>query len=146
MSAGYFAITNLVYRYADLIDRGDLAGVGQLFAHGTMDTGDGNLLRGADAVEHSYDIVLRYPDGTPGTRHVTTNLLIDVDEDAGTGSCQSYVTVFQRFDDFPLQPVYQCCYADSFVRVDGTWRFEHRRMFDHRPGDTSRHLDWSKLG
>ena len=47
MSAGYFAITNLVHRYADLIDRGDLAGVGQLFAHGTMDTAFNAIEMGA---------------------------------------------------------------------------------------------------
>ena len=81
-----------------------------------------------------------YDDGTPRTRHVTTNLIIDVDEEAGTGTCRSYVTVFQQTDDFPLQPVYQNRYEDRFERVDGTWRFEHRRMCDHRPGDTSRHL------
>ena len=73
-------------------------------------------------------------------RHVTTNLMIDVDEDAGTGSCNSYVTVFQHTDDFPLQPVYQNRYEDTFVREDGTWRFDHRLMCDHRPGDTSHHL------
>ena len=87
-----------------------------------------------------YGVVIIYPDGTPRTRHVTTNLMIDVDEDAGTGTCHSYVTVFQHTDDFPLQPVYQNRYEDTFVREDGTWRFDHRLMCDHRPGDTSHHL------
>lgn len=140
MTPGHIAITNLVYRYARLIDSGDLQGVGELFAHGTVDTGDGNLLRGTDEVRDMYGVVILYPDGTPRTRHVTTNLMIDVDEDAGAGTCESYVTVFQQTDDFPLQPVYQNRYEDRFVRVDGTWRFAHRLMCDHRPGDTSRHL------
>ncbi len=140
MTPGYVAITNLVYRYARLIDAGNLQGVGELFAHGTVDTGDGNLLRGTDEVRDMYGVVILYPDGTPRTRHVTTNLVIDVDEDAGTGTCESYVTVFQQTDDFPLQPVYQNRYEDRFERVDGTWRFAHRLMCDHRPGDTSRHL------
>ena len=140
MTPGYFAITNLVYRYATLIDRGDLQGVGELFAHGSVDTGDGTQLRGTDAVRDMYDVVILYPDGTPRTRHVTTNLTIEVDEDAGTGSCHSYVTVFQQTEVFPLQPVYQNRYEDTFVRVDGTWRFAHRLMCDHRPGDTSHHL------
>jgi SnoaL-like domain len=139
-AGGYIAITNLVYRYAHLIDRGDLEGVGELFAQGSVDTGDGTMLSGKDAVRDMYDVVIRYPDGTPRTRHVTTNLMIEVDEEAGTGTCQSYVTVFQQTDDFPLQPVYQNRYEDRFVRVDGVWRFEHRLMCDHRPGDTSHHL------
>lgn len=139
-TSGYNAITTLVYRYADLIDRGDLEGVGALFARGSVDTGDGTVLRGHDAVRDMYGVVIIYPDGTPRTRHVTTNLMIDVDEDAGTGTCHSYVTVFQHTDDFPLQPVYQNRYEDTFVREDGTWRFDHRLMCDHRPGDTSHHL------
>ena len=134
------AITNLVYRYAELIDAGDLDGVGELFAHGSVDTGFGPVLHGKEEVRDSYGVVMIYDDGTPRTRHVTTNLIIDVDEEAGTGTCRSYVTVFQQTDDFPLQPVYQNRYEDRFERVDGTWRFEHRRMCDHRPGDTSRHL------
>ena len=139
-TSGYVAITNLVYRYAELIDRGDLQGVGELFAEGSVDTGNGQLCRGADEVRDMYDVVIIYPDGTPRTRHVTTNLIIDVDDEAGTGTCRSYVTVFQQTDDFPMQPVYQNRYEDRFVRADGTWRFEHRLMCDHRPADTSRHL------
>ncbi len=137
---GYEAITKLVYEYAKRIDRGDLKGVGALFAHGSVDTGDGIELRGMEAVRDMYGVVIIYPDGTPRTRHVTTNLMIDVDEQAGTGTCESYVTVFQRTDDFPLQPVYQNRYEDRFVRVDGAWRFAHRLMCDHCPGDTSHHL------
>ena len=139
-NSGYVAITKLIYRYADLIDRGDLDGLSELFAHATVDTGDGNLLHGSGPVRQMYSVVIIYPDGTPRTRHATTNLDIDVDEGTGTGTCRSYVTVFQQTDDFPLQPVYQNRYEDRFVRVDGEWRFEHRLMCDHRPGDTSHHL------
>jgi 3-phenylpropionate/cinnamic acid dioxygenase small subunit len=138
--SGYVAITKLVYRYAELIDSGDLDGLSELFAHATVDTGDGNLLHGQGPVRDMYSVVIIYPDGTPRTRHTTTNLVIDVDEQSGTGSCRSYVTVFQQLDDFPLQPVYQNRYEDRFVKADGEWRFEHRLMCDHRPGDTSRHL------
>ena len=86
-----------------------------------------------------YGVVILYPDGTPRTRHVTTNLTIEVDEDAGTGTCHSYVTVFQQTDDFPLQPVYQNRYEDTFVRVDGTWRFAERRFLIDLVGDMSAH-------
>ena len=141
LSNGYIAITQLVYRYATLIDRGDLEGVGALFADGSVDTGDGVILRGKDAVRDMYGLVILYPDGTPRTRHVTTNLVIEVDEHSGTGTCHSYVTVFQQTDDFPLQPVYQNRYEDTFVCADGAWRFAHRLMCDHRSGDTSHHLD-----
>src|SRR5580700_9359219 len=122
-TSGYVAITKLIYRYADLIDSGDLDGLSELFAHATVDVGDGNLLEGAGPVREMYSGVIIYPDGTPRTRHTTTNLDIDVDELAGTGTCRSYVTVFQQTDDFPLQPVYQNRYEDRFVRSGGQWRF-----------------------
>ncbi|HEY2302472.1 MAG TPA: nuclear transport factor 2 family protein [Acidimicrobiales bacterium] len=138
--SGYVAITRLVYRYAELIDAGDLDGLSELFAHATVDTGNGDQLRGAGPVREMYSGVIIYADGTPRTRHVTTNLVIDVDELSGTGTCRSYVTVFQHLDDFALQPIYQNRYEDRFVRHEGQWRFEHRLMCDHRPGDTSRHL------
>lgn len=136
------AIANLVYEYARLIDMGDFDGVGQLFANATMDQGTGDLLKGAQAVTDAYvRFTRRYPDdGTPKTRHVTTNLIINVDEDAGTATCHSYVVVFQRMDDFPLQPVWSNRYEDEFRRTDSGWEFAHRRMVDHMPGDTSRHL------
>jgi hypothetical protein len=51
-----------------------------------------------------------------------------------------YITVFQRTDDLPLQPVWTNRYEDRFRRVDGVWRFTHRRGFDHLPGDVSQHL------
>lgn len=140
-SPGRTAITELVYRYAELIDGGDFAGVGELFARGAIEAGAGEV-RGAQAVRDMYAGVIVYDDGTPRTAHVTTNLQIEVDEQSGTGTCRSIVTVFQRMDDFPLQPVYQCRYHDTFVRDADTdaWHFERRRMFDHRPGDTARHL------
>jgi hypothetical protein len=137
------AISNLVYRYAELIDAGDYDGVGQLFANATMEQGTGELIRGADEIRASYErYTRRYPDnGTPHTRHVTTNLLVEVDEEQGTATCHSYVVVFQQIDDFPLQPVWTNRYEDQFRRVAGQWQFAHRLMVDHMPGDTSRHLN-----
>jgi hypothetical protein len=44
MSDSAVEITNLIYRYAELIDAGDLAGVAGLFAHGRM-PGCGRCMR-----------------------------------------------------------------------------------------------------
>ena len=43
------AIERLLYRYADLIDAGDFAGIGQLFARGRIVAG-GSAVEGAAAV------------------------------------------------------------------------------------------------
>ena len=54
--------------------------------------------------------------GTPHTKHLVTNLVIDVDDVAGTASARSYFTVLQSLPDFPLQPIIAGRYRDDFER------------------------------
>jgi hypothetical protein len=136
------AIERLLHLYAERIDEGDFAGVGALFAEGEIraaDTGPG--IRGAEAVRRLYAATVRlHADGTPRTKHVTTNVIVDVDDAAGTGTARSSFTVLQQLDDFPLQVIVAGRYADAFVRSDGVWRFAVRRMHVDLQGDLSRHL------
>jgi ketosteroid isomerase-like protein len=141
--SGYNAVANLIGLYAERIDSGDFAGVGQLLAHAVVTAEGGDLeVRGADAVQAMYEgWTRRYEDnGTPHTKHVTTNLVIEVDEDAGTASCRSYITVLQATDALHLQPVFAGRYHDLFERVEGTWRFSGRHMITDYIGDLSQHL------
>ncbi|HEX4225523.1 MAG TPA: nuclear transport factor 2 family protein, partial [Pseudonocardiaceae bacterium] len=85
------------------------------------------------------DTVIRYPDGTPRTQHVTTNIAIDVDGDQATAT--SYVTVFQAVTDLlALQPIASGRYRDTFTRHNGQWRFVERRASMPLLGDVSHHL------
>lgn len=132
-----------MYGYAERIDLGDLAGVAALFAHATYKGGgpDDPGVEGAAAVQQILEtMVRRYDDGTPRTKHVTTNLVVDADDAAGTAAARSYYTVFQQVDDFPLQPVIAGRYHDRFERVDGRWRLTERVIFCDLVGDLSRHL------
>jgi 3-phenylpropionate/cinnamic acid dioxygenase small subunit len=99
------------------------------------------VFEGADAVRRMYEGATRlYDDGTPHTRHVTTNVAVEVDDDAGTGTARSYYTVFQQTDDLPLQAIIAGHYRDTFRRVDGRWAFDTREMFVDLTGDLSHHL------
>ena len=141
MSPNDRAIENLVYAYADRIDAGDLAGVGELFRNGRIQAAPGVVFEGAEAVRGLYESTTRlHEDGTPRTHHVTTNVAVEVDEDAGTGWARSYYTVFQQTDELPLQPIIAGHYHDTFQRVDGVWCFETREMFVDLTGDLSHHL------
>jgi 3-phenylpropionate/cinnamic acid dioxygenase small subunit len=142
MTPGYVAITKLLYTYAECIDGGDFDGAGDLFAHGHVTVeGTSTDNAGKEAVAAMYTATTRkYADGTPRTKHVMTNPIIEVDEDAGTGTARSYFTVLQQVDDFPLQPVIAGRYRDEFERADGVWRFTHRHMICDLFGDLSRHL------
>lgn len=123
--------------YAARIDAGDLAGVGELFREGTLHSGGGRS--GREAVENWFrDILIIHPDGTPRTRHVTTNVRIAPGED--TASAHSYFTVFQAAEDFPLQPIAAGHYDDRFVRRGGEWLFAERTPVLQLTGDLTRHL------
>ena len=84
--------------------------------------------------------VIVYDDGTPQTKHVTTNLGIEVDDAVGTAISRSYFTALQALPDLPLQPIVSGRYYDRFERRDGQWRFVERRVQTDLVGDLSRHL------
>jgi hypothetical protein len=139
------AIENLLHTYAERIDEGDLEGVADLFAHGRIapapDTPPGEGIVGRDAVLGLYRGTTRlYEDGSPRTKHVTSNSIIDVDDAVGRAAARSYFTVFQQLDDFPLQPIISGRYRDTFHRLDGAWWFDTRVMQVDLKGDLSRHL------
>ncbi|MFE3830321.1 nuclear transport factor 2 family protein [Streptomyces sp. NPDC059092] len=134
------AVGNLIARYAELVDDGDFAGLGDLFADATLTAG-GEPVSGRDAVEKlCHDMMIVYADGTPRTQHVTTNVTIEVDEQANTAVSRSYVTVLQALPGLPLQPIAGGRYHDRFERRDGQWRFAERRLRIHLVGDVSHHL------
>jgi hypothetical protein len=137
---GYQAIGNLIAAYAELVDDGDFAGVGVLLGDATF-AGSGASVSGAGAIERMLrDMVIVYDDGTPRTRHVTTNVVIEADEAAGTALARAYFTVLQALPGFPLQPVVSGRYRDRFERRSGRWRFAERRVLVDLVGDVSRHL------
>jgi hypothetical protein len=135
-------LSNLIARYAELIDLGDLGGVADLLADAAVGAGDStSLLTGRDAILALYAATTRlHPDGTPGTKHVTTNLILDIDDDAGTASARSYWTVVQAVPGLPLQPILAGRYHDQFDRPDTSWRFVERRYLVELVGDVSHHM------
>lgn len=142
MSDSRTQIEALLYTYADRLDSGDFEGVAALFEHGCITAeGAGGATEGREAVLALYTAsVRRYADGTPRTRHLTTNVVVEVDEVAGTAHARAYFTVLQQLDDFPLQAIVSGRYRDSFVHADGRWRFATRHMSLDLVGDMSRHL------
>jgi 3-phenylpropionate/cinnamic acid dioxygenase small subunit len=146
MSAGswesYHAITTLLYRYAECIDAADFDGIGALFANGGISNeGYDGQITGADAVANLYRSTNRvHEDGTLRTRHLTTNVIVDIDEDAGHARTRSAFVVVQATPDLPLQPIVAGRYHDEFVRDAGGWRFAHRHILLEQLGDVQQHL------
>jgi len=140
------AIENLIATYAELVDSGDFAGLGALLADATF-IGSGAQVSGAAAIEQMFrDMLIVYDDGTPRTKHVTTNVIIDEGEGegegegAGTATARSYVTVFQARPGLTLQAIMSGRYQDRFEHRDGHWRFTERQVRVDLAGDLSGHL------
>lgn len=136
-------ITNLLYRYGALVDAGDYAGIGRLLAHAVVTDASGRLeLRGADAVRELYERSTRlYPEtGTPRTKHVISNPIVEIDETTDSARCTSQYVVYQQTESLPLQPIVAGHYEHAFSRVDGAWRITSHRFFVDLVGDLSQHL------
>jgi hypothetical protein len=139
------ALNALLMTYAEHVDAGRFAEVAALFEHATYRIvhADGEHVssyRGAAEVRAFCEQTRVHPDGTPRTKHVVTNVVIDVDGD--TATARSYATVLQQTDVLPLQPIASGRYVDRFERVDGRWRFADRLISGFLLGDRSQHIVW----
>jgi 3-phenylpropionate/cinnamic acid dioxygenase small subunit len=145
-------IRNLIHRYAEAVDQGRFEVLGELFADATvqMAMGSGPPGPGIDGrtVPAMFgDGIIVYADGTPRTRHLVTNTIIEVDEEAGRAAGRSYNTTLQQVPGRGIEIIATARYEDSFVYTDGTWRFSERVIRHssldgvHRDfiGDMSRH-------
>jgi 3-phenylpropionate/cinnamic acid dioxygenase small subunit len=136
-------ISELISRYAELIDVGDFEGVASLLATAELSfEGFDTVRRGRDEIRATYEAsTRRYEDGTPRTKHLVTNVVVDIEPTMGTASSRSYFTVLQAVPGaLALQPVVAGRYRDGFRSVDGTWRFSRRHIMVDLTGDLGHHL------
>lgn len=138
----YIAVNNLLFRYCDYLDRGEMDKMAALFTQATVYLGaaDEPIVRDPQRIEAMYrDYVKLYPDGTPRTQHVTTNVIV---EPCGTDQIktQSYVTVFQSTEHTSLQAIIGGRNLDIFSRHQGQWCFTERRIENDMWGDLRAHL------
>jgi ketosteroid isomerase-like protein len=137
------AVSNLIYSYAERIDEGDFAGVADVFEHATLTfEGFGDAISGRDAVEKLYtNTTRRYDDGTPRTKHVMTNVIVDIADDGVHASSRSYFTVLQAVPGkLALQPVIAGRYRHAYEKVDGCWRVTTMHIIIDLTGELGHHM------
>ena len=137
------AITKLVYTYAERIDAGDFAGIGALFEHATLTfEGYGATVSGPEAIEALYTrSTRRYDDGTPRTKHVMTNVIVDVADDGAHAASRSYFTVLQAVPGaLALQPVIAGRYRHTYQLVESHWRVASMHVMIDLVGDLGHHM------
>jgi 3-phenylpropionate/cinnamic acid dioxygenase small subunit len=142
MDSVHDAIANLIYAYAERLDAGDFEAVAEMFAHATFRSNSRpEVRRGSAAVLDVYRAtVTLHENGTPCTKHVTTNLMIDVDAGGRTASARCYFTVLQARPELPLQAIIAGRYQDAFALFDGVWCFTDRLVLVDLLGDLRFHL------
>lgn len=135
-------ITELLYRYAELIDAGDFDGVGQLLARSTFGGPASGSVSGAENIATLFaKTTRRYPDhgNTPRTRHLVLNPIVELNGD-GTATTRSTFCVVQDTETVPVQPIVVGRYYDKFSRDDEGWYFTERKVDIQMIGDVSAHL------
>jgi hypothetical protein len=134
------AIQRLMNEYCYSIDQGNLDGFASLFEHGSfgvMGDPNGPSVGKAGVLEFLQNVILY--DGKPHTKHLMSNVQIDVAEDGAKATAQSYLVVFQALPDFPMQAIFGGHYHDRFECREGRWCFVSREISADLLGDLSRH-------
>ncbi len=137
MSSAERQILNLIHRYAECVDDADFDGVSALFEHGEFHM-QGAPGRRGDGVGSIMRRRVATHEGSPCTKHVTTNTIIEIDGD--TAACRSYFTVLQATPTMPLQVIITGRYHDRFGCIDGVWHFTDRAVIIEQVGDMSQHV------
>jgi len=144
-------IRRIILSYPELVDRGDLAGVGRLLAGVRFGAASGRnapvipreqlTTRTAEEVRQTYEsAVIFYDDGLPHTKHIISNIDIAFSDDRQTASSRCYYAVLQALDDFPLQLIIAGRYEDVFEATPEGWRLTTRREYSDLVGDLRRHV------
>ena len=140
----YLAIQNLIHEYPRCSDKGDYEGVGRLLGGavvGMIGEEPGFKAEGDAAWTKIYEgSVRKYSDrGTPKTRHLIGNIVIEPDgPDKANAEC--YIVVFQQTETLPLQPIVAGTYFDKFAKIDGKWKLVARMEDMELHGDLSQHV------
>ena len=129
-------IRRLNHRYAELVDHGRLREFAQMFSRATWRgfTGSDDLLA------YLHENVIIYPDGTPRTHHLVSNLDITLTGDDRAEST-SVITIYQaRWSSGEIRVITVNDYRDTYRLESGVWRFESRWVVRRLEGDMSEHL------
>jgi 3-phenylpropionate/cinnamic acid dioxygenase small subunit len=145
MFEDWHTVQTLLMTYAEYVDAGRFADAAALFENATYrlefpDRPGCTTYQGAEEVHAFFAGTRVYPDGTPRTKHLITNVAIDLEGDRASSRCN--VTVLQQTDVLALQPIASGRYLDRLERAAGEWRFADRLVTGFLLGDLSQHVHW----
>jgi 3-phenylpropionate/cinnamic acid dioxygenase small subunit len=136
MDTDYEQIRRLIYIYSFYVDKREFDELGALLADATfwlswpaegIETGE---IRGEEEIKQFYSQHLA---GRRPSRHVITNVVIDIDASGDTASAYAYLTSVGHPPE-PPAVLLSGHYEDRFARVNGRWRFVQKACIMDLPG------------
>ena len=134
------AIKNIVLSYVELLDLGDLDGLSSLFARATVHTQGGAPISGAAAFKEFIQSSVQFYDGIPATKHVVSNVIVEIDEERHAATARSYYTAFQARPELALQPILAGRFHDRLERDQDSWYIVERVIYADLMGDLRYHI------
>jgi len=135
------AIKNIVLSYVELLDLGDLDGLAAVFDRATVRVpGLEQELRGAQEFRDFIARSVQFHDGIPSTKHVVSNLIVEVDDDRRSATARSYYTALQARPELPLQPILAGRFHDRLERDHESWHIVERVIHVDLIGDVRFHV------
>jgi ketosteroid isomerase-like protein len=138
MSSDHWEISDLIARYAELLNLGQIEELGELFRHGWISSAtNDDVYEGTEAVIGMYRKSVVFPEKLPDTLLFTSNLQLHIEGDAAKGKAY-FLGMHQTAGG--VAAVIAGRYHDEFRRIDRRWWFHHRHMIPDLAGDLSSHL------
>jgi hypothetical protein len=134
------AIKNIVLSYVERLDLGDLDGLSNIFARATVHTQGGAPLRGAEAFKEFIKSSVHFYDGIPSTKHVVSNVMVEIDDERHSATARSYFTAFQARPELALQPILAGRFHDRLERDHDGWYIVERVIHPDLIGDVRYHI------
>lgn len=141
MASDTQSIKNLVHSYAELLDSGNFQALGRLFERAAVSVhGSARQAQGAEAVRRMLVGGVRLYNGVPSTKHLVTNLVIELAEDRTSAIARSYYVAFQACEGLSLQPIMAGRWHDRLERQGDEWYFIERVIYPDLVGDIRFHI------
>jgi hypothetical protein len=138
-------IEQKIYRMGYALENGDFEQVGELLRFATFgaDRLGRRIMSGKQAIRDQYRRTnITYPEHGRATREMYTNVLIEIDLDAGTAKSTTAYTVAQQTPDgksrFELLVAGR--YEDEWALIDGVWHWTDRYIMVQFKNDLDRHM------
>jgi hypothetical protein len=138
-------IEQKIYRMGYALEDGDFELVGELLRHATFgaDRIGRRVFEGSQQIRDQYARTnITYPGHGRATREMYTNVLIDIDLDAGTARSTTAYTVAQQIPDdaSPFALLVAGRYEDEWSLIEDEWHWTDRYVVVQFKNDLDAHM------